>query len=71
MTLTLAEAMAPGVLVAQGPNGQPLPPEHGGPCRLVAPGKACYFSVKWVEQITLAATRPRDTGQEIAMARNR
>ena len=39
-------------------------PEHGGPCRLVAPGQACYFSVKWVERILVTAERPQDTRRQ-------
>jgi DMSO/TMAO reductase YedYZ molybdopterin-dependent catalytic subunit len=69
--LTLDAAMAPDVLLALGLQGAPLPPEHGGPCRLVAPGQACYHSVKWVERIVLSAEPPQDTGREIAMLRNR
>ena len=34
--------------------GQPLPPEHGGPLRLVVPKQLGYKSVKWVERIELS-----------------
>ena len=71
VTLTLLEALAPDVLLALGLNGEPLPLEHGGPCRLVAPGKQCYYSVKWVERIIVSMNLPEDTGREIAQARNR
>ncbi len=34
---------------------QPLPPEHGGPLRLVVPKQLGYKNVKWVERIELSA----------------
>ncbi len=71
VTLTVAEARDPNVMLALTLNDQTLPLEHGGPCRLVAPTKACYFSVKWVDRIEVTAERPEETGQQIAQARNR
>ena len=59
-----------GVLLATRLNGADLPTEHGGPCRLVSVGQACYASVKWVDRITLTDAPPEETAREIAMARN-
>ena len=59
-----------GVLLATRLNGADLPEEHGGPCRLVSVGQACYASVKWVDSITLLVAPPEETAREIAMARN-
>lgn len=59
-----------GVLLATTLNGVALPEEHGGPCRLVSAGQACYASVKWVDSITLTEVAPEETAREIAMARN-
>ena len=59
-----------GVLLATRLNGADLPEEHGGPCRLVSVGQACYASVKWVDSITLTDAVPEETAREIAMARN-
>lgn len=49
--LGLAEATAPGVLVAYEMNGQPLPPQHGFPVRLVVPGWYGMAHVKWLRDI--------------------
>ena len=58
------------LLLATRLNGAPLPAEHGGPCRLVGAGQACYASVKWVAAITLSAQRPPETALIMAQARN-
>ena len=49
--LPLAEAMRPELLLAYGMNGQPLPPQHGSPLRLVVPGWYGMTSVKWLTRI--------------------
>jgi DMSO/TMAO reductase YedYZ molybdopterin-dependent catalytic subunit len=36
-------------------DGGPLPPEHGGPVRVVTPGKYFYKSIKWLKSIELLA----------------
>ena len=41
-------------LLADQLNGEPLPPKHGGPLRLVVPKQLGYKSVKWVERIELS-----------------
>ena len=39
------------VLVAYAMNGKPIPPEHGGPLRLLVPGWYGMASVKWLAEI--------------------
>jgi DMSO/TMAO reductase YedYZ molybdopterin-dependent catalytic subunit len=36
-------------------DGQPLPPDHGGPARLVVPHLYFWKSAKWVRGLRLAA----------------
>lgn len=36
-------------------EGEPLSPEHGGPVRVVTPGKYFYKSIKWLRSVTLLA----------------
>ncbi|WP_179137664.1 molybdopterin-dependent oxidoreductase [Candidatus Entotheonella palauensis] len=57
-------------LLANRLNGAALPEEHGGPCRLVLTGGACYTSIKWVDHIRLTAEQPEETAQQIASQRN-
>jgi DMSO/TMAO reductase YedYZ molybdopterin-dependent catalytic subunit len=45
------------VLIAYELNGEPLPPEHGFPARLVVPGFYGTNSVKWLTRVTLADER--------------
>jgi DMSO/TMAO reductase YedYZ molybdopterin-dependent catalytic subunit len=54
-SLTIEEAMRPEVLLAWGVNGQPLPPQHGFPLRLVVPGWYGMTSVKWLRRITVVS----------------
>ena len=58
-------------LLANRLNGAALPEEHGGPCRLVLAGAACYASIKWVDHICLTAERPEETARQIASQRTR
>jgi DMSO/TMAO reductase YedYZ molybdopterin-dependent catalytic subunit len=51
--LTLEQARGPAVVLADTLEGRPLPPEHGGPVRLVVPSQLGYKSVKWVVRIEL------------------
>jgi len=53
-SLTLAELSEDDVLLALRLNGAELPPEHGGPVRLLVPRKYAYKSAKWVRGIRLS-----------------
>jgi DMSO/TMAO reductase YedYZ molybdopterin-dependent catalytic subunit len=54
-SLSVAEAMASGAFLAHTMNGQPLPPQHGFPLRLVVPGWYGMANVKWLRSITAIA----------------
>lgn len=56
--LLLEDAMEAEVLLADGLNGSPLPPEHGAPLRLVSPSQYGYMSVKHVCEIRLLTSQP-------------
>lgn len=43
-------------LLAYQMNGEPLPPEHGFPLRLVVPGLYGYKMPKWIQRIQMAET---------------
>ena len=45
----------PEALLATHADGAPLTPEHGGPLRLVIPGKYFWKSAKWLRGIELTA----------------
>jgi sulfite oxidase len=52
-------ALSGEVLLADTMNGQPLPPVHGAPLRVVVPGYIGARSVKWLSRIT-AQDKPSD-----------
>jgi DMSO/TMAO reductase YedYZ molybdopterin-dependent catalytic subunit len=54
-SLPLAAALDDDVLLAWEMNGEPLPPEHGHPLRLVVPGWYGVASVKWLAEVRLLA----------------
>ena len=54
-SLGLDEALSLGALVATHHAGQPLAREHGGPVRVVVPGRYFYKSLKWLTRIELLA----------------
>lgn len=55
-SLSVADAMRPEVMLAYAINGQPLPPQHGFPLRLVVPGWYGMADVKWLRSITVSVT---------------
>lgn len=67
--LPLQEALTGGAILARTLNGTPLTPQHGAPLRLVAPGRACFYSVKWVDRLEVVAEEAPTTGEAIARAR--
>jgi DMSO/TMAO reductase YedYZ molybdopterin-dependent catalytic subunit len=50
-SIPFAQAMAPTTLLVTGMNGEPLPPDHGFPARLIVPPIYGMKNVKWVERI--------------------
>jgi DMSO/TMAO reductase YedYZ molybdopterin-dependent catalytic subunit len=50
-SLTVADALECGALLAYEMNGRPLPARHGYPVRLVVPGWYAVASVKWLTDI--------------------
>jgi DMSO/TMAO reductase YedYZ molybdopterin-dependent catalytic subunit len=52
----LDEALRDEVLLSYEMNGEPLPPQHGFPLRLVVPGWYGMTNVKWLERIELVDT---------------
>jgi sulfite oxidase len=52
-SIPIEKALTPDVLLAYEMNGQPLPPEHGFPLRVIAPGYIGARSVKWLSEISL------------------
>jgi sulfane dehydrogenase subunit SoxC len=51
-SLPLAEALRDEVLLVYEINGEPLPPQHGFPLRLIVPGWYGMTHVKWLRSIT-------------------
>lgn len=62
-----------GSILALELDGEPIPPEHGGPARLVPTGSGsdCWESVKWVAAIEVAESNPAeaDTAKDLALSR--
>jgi len=62
-SLSLPDAMRDEVLLVYAINGQPLPPQHGFPVRLIVPGWYGMTHVKWLRSITVT-DRPFDGYQQ-------
>jgi DMSO/TMAO reductase YedYZ molybdopterin-dependent catalytic subunit len=56
--VTLDDALADDVLIADGLDGEALPPEHGAPVRLVSPRQYGYISTKHLCRIELYRSEP-------------
>jgi len=56
-SMSPADAMDPQLLLCYEMNGAPLPPLHGAPVRLIAPGWYGVANVKWLERIEAVPTR--------------
>jgi len=64
-SLSIADAMREEVILAYEMNGEPLPPQHGYPLRLLVPGWYGMTSVKWLTRIT-AVAEPFEGFQQLA-----
>jgi DMSO/TMAO reductase YedYZ molybdopterin-dependent catalytic subunit len=56
-SMSLADATDPTVLLCYEMNGAPLPPGHGAPLRLIAPGWYGVANVKWLTRVEVRETR--------------
>ena len=63
VSIPLAKALHPDVLLAYAMDGRALTPEHGFPLRAVVPGYAGVRSPKWLGTITVQ-DRPSDAFQQ-------
>jgi DMSO/TMAO reductase YedYZ molybdopterin-dependent catalytic subunit len=50
-SIHVQDAVSPEPLLAFGMNGEPLPPEHGFPLRLILPGWYGMSQIKWLTRI--------------------
>jgi DMSO/TMAO reductase YedYZ molybdopterin-dependent catalytic subunit len=64
-SLKRRDALSGDVLLAWAMNGQPLPPQHGFPLRLIVPGWYGMASVKWLKRIE-ALAMPYDGFQQVS-----
>jgi len=64
-SIPIEKALSPygDVLLAYEMNGEPLPPEHGAPLRLVVPGHVGVRNVKWVSKIVTSTEEAEGTWQ--------
>ena len=69
-SLPIDEALREDVLLAYAMNGEPLPPPHGFPLRLIVPDWYGMASVKWLRSIT-AIAEPFEGVQQTALYRYR
>jgi DMSO/TMAO reductase YedYZ molybdopterin-dependent catalytic subunit len=53
--LPLARAVEDDVLLVHTWEGEPLPPEHGGPCRMITPKLYAWKGTKWIRRIDFLA----------------
>ncbi|MDX6487323.1 MAG: hypothetical protein QOF43_2476 [Gaiellaceae bacterium] len=65
-SLPLDDALRDEVLLAYAVNGQPLPPQHGYPLRLIVPGWYGMTHVKWLDSITVVDEPFRGWQQDVA-----
>jgi sulfane dehydrogenase subunit SoxC len=65
-SLALDDALHDEVLLAYAVNGEPLPPQHGYPLRLIVPGWYGMTQVKWLRAITVVGDTFRGWQQEVA-----
>lgn len=63
--VTMAEAMNDVAFIATGMYGKPLPPQDGGPIRLVLPWKYGFKSAKALVKITFTDKRPLNFWQAL------
>ena len=64
VNIPLEEALKDDVLIAFQVGGQPLPPEHGGPARIVTPQLWAWKGAKWVSRLEVLTEDRRGFWEE-------
>ena len=62
--LPLARAVEDDVLLVHTWEGQPLPREHGGPCRMITPKLYAWKGTKWIRRIEFLERNQRGFWEE-------
>jgi DMSO/TMAO reductase YedYZ molybdopterin-dependent catalytic subunit len=62
--LPLERAIEDDVLLVHAWEGQPLPREHGGPCRMITPKLYAWKGAKWIRKIEFLAEDKRGFWEE-------
>ena len=65
-SIPLAKAFSPEVMLADRMNGEPLPPDHGYPLRVVVPGYIGARQVKWLTHIEVLEHSSENYFQRVA-----
>lgn len=68
-SIPLEKALGPEVLLADTMNGEPLPPRHGHPLRVVVPGYIGARQVKWLASIDVREAASDNYFQAVAYRR--
>lgn len=68
-SIPLEKAMGPEVMLADTMNGEPLPPRHGYPLRVVVPGYIGARQVKWLAAIDVREASSDNYFQAVAYRR--
>jgi sulfane dehydrogenase subunit SoxC len=71
--MSVAKAVAEDTILAYAMNGEPLPPDHGSPVRVLVPGWIGVANIKWVGRIEVsdeAIFSPWNTDTYIFMGSN-
>ena len=67
--LPLARAVEDDVLLVHTWEGQPLPREHGGPCRMITPKLYAWKGTKWIRRIEFLDHNQRGFWEERGLLR--
>jgi DMSO/TMAO reductase YedYZ molybdopterin-dependent catalytic subunit len=62
--LPLARAVEDDVMLVHTWEGQPLPREHGGPCRMITPKLYAWKGTKWIRKIEFLPANKRGFWEE-------
>ena len=61
--MSIDDALADDVLIADGLDGSPLGADHGAPARLVAPNHYGFINIKHLARVELCTEEPRGYGR--------